>query len=192
MDKRSAEADTSSDGAHAKKIKVEHAPEDAAEAQSTSAGDVESPQAPNTSRPTEPRPSPSPSVAGSRQSPAQTFAHPGEAASAPGGSATQAGLSNLDRLANIATHTQRSDGGGTPLGLRLDTSTPFIGTPTHSNLPFSLQQRLNAARAQQGAPPLGGASTPASGQSEQPMFDTLVDVMGYSGVDLRVRGANQY
>ena len=80
---------------------------------------------------------------------------------------SSASLSNLDRLANLAA--QRSDSG---------VQSPLLNTPTSSStLPLSLQ-RLQAMRNAQAQ----STSTPQS-------YDQLVDVMGYSGVDLRAEEA---
>lgn len=100
-------------------------------------------------------------------------------------------LSNLDRLASIA-NSQRSDA-GTPLNYRMDTS--LLATPTGSgagsaNLPLSLQ-RLQAMRNAQASPTTGtpaGANT-SGAQNASSGFDHLVDVLGFSGVDLRAEEA---
>ncbi|WFD35289.1 hypothetical protein MCUN1_002140 [Malassezia cuniculi] len=78
--------------------------------------------------------------------------------------------SNLDRLANIAATSQRTDGAPDSPFLRTDTS--LLQTPTAGQLSSALQERLEARTA-------GGAAP----------FDNLVDVMGFSGVDLRAEEA---
>ena len=78
--------------------------------------------------------------------------------------------SNLDRLANIAATSQRTDGAPDSPFQRADAS--LLNTPTAGPLAAALQQRLDARAA-------GGAAP----------FDNLVDVMGFSGVDLRAEEA---
>ncbi|PKI84164.1 hypothetical protein MVES1_002131 [Malassezia vespertilionis] len=88
------------------------------------------------------------------------------------------GMSNLDRLANIAAQTQRTDGANV---------NPLLHTPTNPNLPLSLQ-RLQAVRSAHGSPMQGTPSGSNPGLAQPSMassYDNLMDVMGFSGVDLR-------
>lgn len=207
MDKRPAEAEASAGAAaQAKKIKVEHAPDEGGDAAADTSGAQASPRPPGGAPPAGAQQTPrsaavsglqAPPGGGVRASPVQV---PGALQSPATGAGS--GLSNLDRLANIAAHTQRNDlGGSTPLSIRTDTSS-LLQTPTGSGTPtgllLALQQRLNAMHAQQqqqqqqlaaGHPP--GQSTPGSAGAgaAQPDFDKLVDVMGFSGVDLRAEEA---
>lgn len=112
-------------------------------------------------------------------------------------------MSNLDRLANLAAQRTESPSVN-PLLFRADN--PLLSTPTQSgsvsSLPLSVQ-RLQAVRNAQagtgvvGASPVLGASAGttsnlvntggANGATSS--YDQLVDVMGYSGVDLRAEEA---
>lgn len=112
-------------------------------------------------------------------------------------------MSNLDRLANLAAQRTESPSVN-PLLFRADN--PLLSTPTQSgsvsSLPLSVQ-RLQAVRNAQagtgvvGANPVLGASAGttsnlvnaggANGATSS--YDQLVDVMGYSGVDLRAEEA---
>lgn len=112
-------------------------------------------------------------------------------------------MSNLDRLANLAAQRTESPNANSLL-FRPDN--PLLRTPTQagnvSSLPLSLQ-RLQAVRnAQAGngsvvsSPVLSSGTGTApnlissSGSSGAPTsYDQLVDVMGYSGVDLRAEEA---
>ncbi|WFD31760.1 hypothetical protein MSPP1_002799 [Malassezia sp. CBS 17886] len=108
------------------------------------------------------------------------------ASPAPG----SAGLSNLDRLANIAASTQRSDGAGTPLGFRMEPSLLQTPTSAQSHLPLSLQRLQAMRQAHAAGSPAGHSPAYAGvGTPQQPLFDNLVDVLGYSGVDLRAEEA---
>ena len=121
---------------------------------------------------------------------------------------------NLDRLANLAA--QRSETkSGIPFPARIDNATLHAavsqGSPSSSSLPLSLQ-RLQAMRQQQQHQshlsrfsPLPAGQNQSSAQSQstpQPSqgpasisnpqgssYDQLIDVMGYSGVDLRAEEA---
>ncbi|WFC96103.1 hypothetical protein MBRA1_002759 [Malassezia brasiliensis] len=132
------------------------------------------------------RGSPAPN-AGASSTPAPA---PAEAARPTTSTPAPAPLSNLDRLASIA-NSQRSDA-GTPLNYRMDTSllaTPTGGGAGSAHLPLSLQ-RLQAMRNAQASPTTGtpaGANT--SGAQNASGFDHLVDVLGFSGVDLRAEEA---
>lgn len=81
------------------------------------------------------------------------------------------GATNLDRLANIAATSQRTDGGASESPfVRADPA--MLSTPGTGPLNAALQQRIDARAA-------GGAAP----------FDNLIDVMGSSGVDLRAEEA---
>ncbi|WFD43918.1 hypothetical protein MPSI1_002583 [Malassezia psittaci] len=94
-------------------------------------------------------------------------------------------LSSLERLATIANQ-QRMDQ-GTPMNLRMDSN--LLSTPTGNNLPFSLQ-RLQAMRNAQASPSSNAPAAPSnSTAAPQTGVDHLVDVLGFSGVDLRAEEA---
>ncbi|WFD23754.1 hypothetical protein MEQU1_002448 [Malassezia equina] len=117
-------------------------------------------------------------------------------------------MSNLDRLANLAA--QRTETPSTnPLLFRPDNlllNTPTQGGNVSSALPLSVQ-RLQAVRnAQAGAsgavgsspvlstgvnaaPGLMGTNDASAASGGSSSYDQLVDVMGYSGVDLRAEEA---
>lgn len=159
----------------AKKIKTEHAKEKQNKRKSVSPAPKSSTPAPR--KGTTPPPTEAPRAEAEATAASST---PAPAASTPAGNTS---VSNLDRLANIAANTQRTDA-NTPLAYRMDSS--LLQTPTGSgNLPLSLQ-RLQAMRNGQASPM---ASTPTSAGSNAPAFDHLVDVMGFSGVDLRAEEA---
>ncbi|WFD03181.1 hypothetical protein MOBT1_001870 [Malassezia obtusa] len=174
MEKREGER---SSARQAKKIKTEHANE----AQDASGKPSVSPAPKTTPRTRKAATPPSAEPAAADTSGAR--ATPGGAAEVPQSSTpAPSALSNLDRLASIASNSQRSD--NTPLGYRMDPS--LLATPTGSgNLPLSLQ-RLQAMRNAQASPTTG---TPGNTSGAQPAFDHLVDVLGFSGVDLRAEEA---
>lgn len=117
-------------------------------------------------------------------------------------------MSNLDRLANLAA--QRTESPSSQPGLfRPDNS--LLSTPTHtgpavSSLPLSVQRLQAVRQAQANAGSAGvmgsgstlgtnvgvsgflGSSTPQTSGGGS-TYDQLVDVMGYSGVDLRAEEA---
>lgn len=126
-----------------------------------------------------------PSAPSARQS---ASPHPSGEPRGVSDAAYQAAMTNLDRLANLAAQrTEPVPGSSTPtVPLRMDNSlfqTPTGVNTSNTQLPLSLQ-RLQAVRQAQGATTPGGA--PASQASS---YEQLVDVMGYSGVDLRAEEA---
>ncbi|WFD20108.1 hypothetical protein MCAP1_002352 [Malassezia caprae] len=110
-------------------------------------------------------------------------------------------MSNLDRLANLAAQRTESPNVN-PLLFRADN--PLLSTPTQagsvSSLPLSVQ-RLQAVRNAQAGGAVGSSPVlSGTGVSSNLMntsgaggatssYDQLVDVMGYSGVDLRAEEA---
>lgn len=174
MEKRADSGNTPQGAGPVKKIKTENASDDAVLRLSSG----------------HPSPSPMPT--------------PGTDSSATGVSAP---LSNLDKLVSLAA--QRSDAAnGASLTTQNDATSLNLPaqtapSPTASSLPLSLQ-RLQAMRQQQQqqqkqqevqhtAPQMSnslpGAPQTSNANPSSTSYDQLIDVMGYSGVDLRAEEA---
>ncbi|KAL4402042.1 RNA polymerase II transcription initiator [Malassezia pachydermatis] len=161
MEKRAEPGDATDADAQVKKIKIEHGSDDA----------------PMPLRePEQHAPSPLPQIV-----------HTAPPTRQPSGtnSPMSSSLSNLDRLANLAAQRSETPGQG-PSSLAYRVGSPsLLTTPTGANtstshLPLSLQ-RLQAVRQSQ--------SGPSTSSTQGASYDQLVDVMGYSGVDLRAEEA---